>query len=89
MAHSEKEQIIDYATETNRLEAAYHHEMKLRYTGWGYLPGGWIVRNARESAEAAGFFARERVLKGSWMMPVSGAGEFWKQFWKYMATDFR
>lgn len=89
MTHAEKDQIIDYAAQTNRLSQAYHHDMKLRHTGWGPLKGGWMVRNGRTVAEMAGYFAYERGIKYSWATPWSMGGEFWNQFWKYMAAEFR
>lgn len=87
MTHAEKEEIIDYAAQSNRLDAKYKNEMKKRHLGWGNVPGVMPVRWFRQVAEAADFSARvggSTLYKSSWKYPFAVFGEFWKQGFKYV-----
>ncbi|OGD96285.1 hypothetical protein A3B52_00140 [Candidatus Curtissbacteria bacterium RIFCSPLOWO2_01_FULL_41_28] len=84
MSHAEKEQVVDYSAQTNRIDAKYHHELKIKHLGWGpsWIPvlgqGGWTVRHLRDWAEAA-HVATLEVGKGSWTLPFLYILEFFKQ----------
>lgn len=78
MPHAEKEEVIDYAVATNRLDAKYHHGMKLQYLGWGPLGGGITVRRLRQLAEFADVAARETGKRAYWY-PLAVIWEFIKQ----------
>lgn len=94
MSHSEKEEVIEIASQSNTLEAEAKDEMKKKYLGWGPLPGlgygpfGYFVRNGRDFAEMIHTMGIETgKTVPTW--PLMSFGEFWKQFWKYMGESFR
>ena len=81
MPNAEKEKIIDFAVQSNRIEAAYHEWMKLRYLGWGGLPGIGPVRWLRQNAEVADVFMRETGKQS----PANAA----VVFWEFIKESFR
>lgn len=80
MSHGEKEEIIEYAVQTNRLDAESQDFMKSKYLGWGLFPGRWPFKQLRMSAEAADVAARI-ITKKTALSPsfwLSFLGEFFK-----------
>lgn len=78
MPHAEAEEMINYAAETNRLDARDHGRMKFRYCGWGPIPGVWGVRHIRQFAETAGLVSVESG-KMLWMIPFLILWEYFRQ----------
>ena len=78
MAHAEKEEMIDYAAQTNRIDAKYHHQLKSRYLGWGFLPGELPIRRLRQMLEFS-YVAGNEMKKRSYFLPLMMFIEFLKQ----------
>ncbi len=89
MPHAEKEDIIDYALQSNRLEQTYKNWMKERWCGWGAMRGYGPVRSLRQLAEVAHYGTREgakSVGKTSVRWPFYWLGSFFQQGFKYVTT---
>lgn len=83
MLHAEKEEIIEAAADTNRLNAEYKDKMKHDYLGWFGIPGFAPIRATRQVAQSGALGVKvgttETAKSFWWRWPlattVSGFGQ--------------